>query len=151
MRKAEPIAGLGGVLLLVSLFLPWYSPEPQLLNSFARGTGAGGTGWEVLTVIDLLLALLALLAIAVPLATLLTDGPAKSIGTAVVASALGWLAVALVGFRLIDAPQDGVGLRYGAWVALAASIVAWVGSWLSMRDESSPGVTVPDVQRRPAP
>ena len=24
MRRAEPIAALGGLLLLVSLFLPWY-------------------------------------------------------------------------------------------------------------------------------
>ena len=43
MRRAEPIAGLGGILLLVSLFLD---------------NGAG-------RVIDVILALLALLAIAV--------------------------------------------------------------------------------------
>ncbi len=24
MRRAEPLAGLGGLLLLVSLWLPWY-------------------------------------------------------------------------------------------------------------------------------
>ena len=139
MRKAEPLAGLGGIVLLVSLFLPWYSPGVQLLNSFAQGSGAGGTGWEVLSVIDILLALLAVLAIAVPLATLLTDGPAKSIGTAVIASALGWIAVLLVLLRLIDDPQPGLELDYGAYVALVGSILAWVGSWLSMRDESTPG------------
>ena len=31
MRRAEPIAALGGLLLLVSLFLPWYAT--------ARGPG----------------------------------------------------------------------------------------------------------------
>ena len=25
MRRAEPVAGAGGLLLLVSLFLPWYA------------------------------------------------------------------------------------------------------------------------------
>ena len=151
MRRAEPLAALGGIILLVSLFLPWYAPGPQLLNSFANGTGAGGSGWEVLSVIDILLALLALLAIAVPLATLLTDGPAKSIGTAVLASAFGWLAIVLVLFRLIDEPQAGLELDYGAYVALVGSILAWVGSWLSMRDESTPGTRPLDVPRLPAP
>ncbi len=151
MRRFEPVAGLGGIVLLVSLFLPWYGPGVQLLNGFAHPGGAGGTGWEVLSVIDILLALLALLAIAVPLATLLTDGPATSIGAAVIASALGWIAVLLVVFRLIDDPQPGVELDYGAYVALVGSILAWVGSWLSMRDESTPGAEPPDVPRRPAP
>ena len=137
MRRAEPLAALGGIILLISLFLPWYAPS--------------GTGWEVLSVIDILLALLALLAVAVPLATLLTDGPAKSIGTAVLASALGWLAVVLVLFRLIDEPQAGLELDYGAYVALVGSILAWVGSWLSMRDESTPGTQPLDVPRLPAP
>jgi hypothetical protein len=141
MRRFEPVAGLGGIILLVSLFLPWY----------ADGSGAGGTGWEMLSVIDIVLALLALLAIAVPLATLLTDGPAKSIGTAVLASAFGWIGVLLVVLRLIDDPQPGLELDYGAYVALVGSILAWAGSWLSMRDESAPGTAPPDVPRLPAP
>ena len=65
MRRAEPIAGLGGILLLVSVFLD-------------NGVGR---------VVDVILALLALLAIAVPVVSLVTRGPAKSIGTAVLASA----------------------------------------------------------------
>jgi hypothetical protein len=138
MRRGEPLAGLGGALLLVSLFAPWYGP----------GEDGGGTAWEAFSVIDVLLALLALLAIAVPLVSLATRGPAKSIGTAVLASALGWIAVLLVVFRLLDNPGP---LRFGAWLALAGSILAWVGSWLSMRDESTPGEVAPELPRRPAP
>jgi hypothetical protein len=133
MRRAEPLAGLGGGLLLVSLFLPWYGDR---------------SGWQALAVIDVLLALLALLAIAVPVASAATRGPARSIGTAVLASALGWIAVLLVVFRLLDNPGP---VRVGAWLALAGSILAWVGSWLSMRDESTPGATAPELPRRPAP
>src|SRR3954464_4895681 len=137
MRKAEPLAGLGGLLALVSLFLTWYGDTAFIL---VRGTrtaigSATLTGWQALTVIDVLLALLALLAIAVPVVSLATKGPAKSVGTAVLASAFGRLAILLVAFRLIDSPQDGVSLSYGAWLALAGAILAWVGSWLSMRDE----------------
>jgi hypothetical protein len=113
VRKAEPIAGLGGLALLVAAVLDF-----GVLHAF--------------------LAVYALLAIAVPLATLLTKGPAKSIGTAVLASAFGWIAVILA-------------LIATDWLAVAASIVAWVGSWLSMRDESTPGAKAPTVPRLPAP
>jgi hypothetical protein len=134
MRRAEPLAGLGGIVLLVSLFRPWYDER---------------TGWEALAAIDVLLALLALLALAVPVMTVATRGPAKSIGTAVLASALGWIAVVLVAFRLVSTPPEPV--RYGAWLALAGALVAWVGSWMSMRDESTPGAVPPDLPRHPAP
>ena len=130
MRKAEPLAGLGGLILLVSLFLPWNSEE---------------TGWQAMSVIDILLALLALLALAVPVVSLTTSGPAKPIATALLASAFGWLAIVLVAIKLLSDSD------YGAWVGLAGSILAWVGSWLSMRDDSTPGAVAPDVPRRPAP
>ena len=118
MRRTEPIAGLGGILLLVSVFLD-------------NGVGR---------VVDVILALLALLAIAVPVVSLVTRGPAKSIGTAVLASALGWVAVVLMLFGLGD-----------SWLGLAGALIAWVGAWMSMGDESTPGAAPPDVPRRPAP
>ena len=123
MRKAEPVAGVGGILLLVSVFLE---------------NRAG-------VVVDVILALLGLLAVAVPVTSLATRGPAKSIGTAVLASALGWLAVVLMLVQLFDDP----GL--GAWLGLAGALIAWVGAWMSMRDESTPGAVPPDVPRRPVP
>jgi hypothetical protein len=137
MRRFEPVAGLGGLLLLISLFLPWYGP-------------GNVSGWQALTVIDVLLALLALLAIAVPAVSVATRGPAKPVAIAVIASALGWLAVLLVAIRLVFPPDD-LSLRYGAWLALVGALIAWIGSWMSLRDESTPGAVAPDVPRRPAP
>src|SRR3954466_2091001 len=107
MRRAEPIAGLGGLALLVSAFLT--------------------SG-----VLHLLLIPFALLALAVPIVTLTTSGPAKSIGTAVLASAFGWIAIVLA-------------LIATDWPAVAAAVVAWVGSWLSLRDESTPGAVAPEI------
>jgi hypothetical protein len=129
MRRAEPIAGLGGLLLLVSLFLPWRGDD----------TDPG-------VVIDIVLALLALLALAVPVVSLATRGPAASVGTAVVASAFGWIAIVIVAIELLAGHRET-----GVWLALAGSILAWVGSWLSLRDESTPGAVAPEVPRRPAP
>src|SRR5438105_2345767 len=113
MRRAEPIAGLGGLALLVAAVLDF------------------GVG-------HLFLALYAALAIAVPLTTLFTKGPAKSVATAILASAFGPIAV-LIALIATD------------WFALVAALVAWVGSWLSLRDESTPGADAPAVPRLPTP
>jgi hypothetical protein len=137
MRRAEPIAGAGGLVLLLSLFLPWYGP-------------GNVTGWQALTVIDVLLALLALLAIAVPVISVASRGPAKPVAVEVIASAIGWLAVLLVAIRLVFPPDD-LSVRFGVWLALAGAVIGWVGSWMSLRDESTPGAVSPDVPRRPAP
>jgi hypothetical protein len=160
MRRAEPVAGLGGILLLASLFLPWYEfvpPAPKPAETGVLGLLHGyigdvrPTAWQSFAVIDVLLALLALLAIAVPVVSVLAKGPAKPVATAVLASALGWIAILLAAFRLLDAPLDNVEPRVGAWLALAGAVVAWAGSWLSLRDESTPGAVAPDLPRRPAP
>ena len=121
MRRAEPIAGLGGMAVIVGVLL----------------AGVGVTG--------VLLIILGLLALAVPITTLATSGPAKSIGTAVLASAFGWIGVILALIRVLENADTG------NWIALAGTLMAWVGSWLSMRDDSTPGAVAPDIQRRPAP
>jgi hypothetical protein len=149
MRRFEPVAGVGGLLLLVSLFLPWYGFESDI----AQLSLPGVNGWQAFTVFDVVLALLALPAIAVPIVSWTARGPAKPIAVAVIASAIGWLAVLLAAFRLADppGPNEFVEARYGAWLALAGALIGWIGSWMSLRDESTPGAVAPDVPRRPAP
>jgi hypothetical protein len=121
MRRAEPIAGLGGIATVAGVLI----------------AGLGVTG--------VLLIVLGLLALAVPLVTLTTSGPAKSIATAVLASAFGWIGIILALIRLLGDPSTG------DWIALAGTVLAWVGSWLSLRDDSTPGAAAPDIPRRPAP
>jgi hypothetical protein len=152
------LAGLGGIVLLVSLFLRWYGGAgfpPGVVEALPPGVSIFGpmdvTAWQAFTVIDILLALIAVTAILVPVLSVATRGPAKSIGIAVIASAVGWIAVLLVVFRLIDMPADDLRPLLPAWLGLAGAVIAWVGSWLSMRDESSPGAVAPDIQRRPIP
>jgi hypothetical protein len=151
MRRAEPVAGLGGLLLLVALFLPWYGADlPPSVGDLQPFGPEDMTGWQALTVIDVVLALIALVAIAVPVISATTRGPAKPVAIEVIASAIGWLAVLLVAIRLVFPPDD-LSVRYGVWLALAGAVIAWVGSWMSMRDESTPGAVPPDVPRRAAP
>ena len=168
MRKAEPIAGLGGILLLVSLFVTWYDGSVETSGTQTAGAIVSvgfreASGWEVFSVVDVLLAVAALVAIAVPLVSAFTRGPAKSIGIAVIASTITPMALLLVLFRILFPPDvEPVELGtitarltlspgLGAWLSLAGVVLAFVGAWFSLRDESTPGAVPPDVPRRPAP
>jgi hypothetical protein len=162
MRRAEPVAGLGGVVLAVSLFLTWYEFVPPPVDRPPAGSEVLGfvdtytgdfttTAWQSFAVIDVVLAVIALLAIAVPVVSVAAKGPAKPIGLEVIASVTGMIGVLLVALRLLDAPDTNLELHAGAWLALAGAIIAWVGSWLSMRDDSTPGAAAPDVPLRPVP
>jgi hypothetical protein len=81
--------------------------------------------------------------LAVPVVSVATSGPAKAVAAAVVASAFGWIPVLITVIELVFGD--------GGWVSPLAAAVGWVGSWLSLRDESTPGAVAPDVPRRPAP
>ena len=164
LRAAEPLAGLGGLVLLLSLWLPWYEldldaeaflddlREPGAIIAVLVGEedGTVASAWELLTVIDIALVPLALLALAVPLTALLARGPAKPVAAAVLASAFGWIAVLLVGARVLFTP-GALELDTGALIGLGAALAAWIGAWLSLRDESTPGAVAPQLLRRAVP
>jgi hypothetical protein len=137
LRAGEWLAGAGGVALIVSLLLPWYE---------------GATGYEALTIIDVLLTLLALLALALPVLQATRDSPALPVGAAVLIAALGIVGVLLVLFRIVDDPFSGAELRAGAWVGLGAAVAIEASGWLSLDNEYVRGLP-PDIEPelRPAP
>ena len=65
LRAGEWIAGISGLVLLVALFLPWYSDD-----AWSR------TGWESLGALDVVLAVVALAALAIPVVTAIQRVPA---------------------------------------------------------------------------
>jgi hypothetical protein len=137
LRNGDWIALAGGVLMIVALFLPWY--------------GAGGqtaTGWQSLTVIDVVLLICALFGIAQWFFTVQQPTPAMPLAVAGLGAWTGLLAMLLVLIRLIDSPADGLGVEYGAWLALAAAVVLFTGAWRSLGDER---IRMPDGRwSRPA-
>ena len=142
LRAGEWLAGVAGSALIVALFLPWYE-APQSL-----------TGFEALTVIDILLTLVALLALALPVLQATQDAPNKPVGDAVLTVVLGGLSVLLVLFRLIDSPIDGATTAVGPWVALVATIALTVGAWRSLAAEYVRGLPPdlePELRATPAP
>jgi hypothetical protein len=146
LRVGEWLAAAGGIALIVSLFTTWYSPLRPLL------TDEPLSGFEAFTVIDVLLALFALLGIALAVLQATQDSPTLPVAAGVLTASLGIVAVLLVVFRLIDAPRDMYELDLGAWLGLAATLAITAGGWLSMGNEHVNGLP-PDIEPelRPAP
>lgn len=161
LRPLDLVAGVGGIVLLASLFLHWYALDVPTVRTgdvvtplvATFGDALEPTGWQAFTVTDILLVAVALLAIAVPVVTATVHGPALPIAIVVLASVAAPLAALLIGYRMLNepGPNDIVELRAGAWIGLAGALIAFAGSFGALKDESTPGAVAPDVPRRPAP
>ncbi len=124
LRAGEWIAGISGLVLLVALFLPWY------------GDDAGSrTGWEALGALDVVLALVAVSALAIPIVTAFHRTPAVPLAHQVLTGLVGGLAHLLVLIRILIMPDWAVGREWGLWVALVAALGVAAGALAAMRDE----------------
>lgn len=123
--------------MLVDLFLPWYA--------FAGGRR---NAWSALTVVDLLLALSALLALALVAATLLARTPAAPLALAVWLVPAGLVSTLAALFRLLDPPGGAQHTCYGAPVGLGASALVLIAAWRSIGDErAARGVPISSSHR----
>jgi hypothetical protein len=136
------MTGLAGLVLLVSLFLPWYSVA-----------GVDENAWETLSVIDVILAVVALLAMALPvvMACQRTVSVPQSMTALLGPIALIGAVLALV--RLIDAPGAAGTRQAGVVIASLAAIAIFVFDYRSMGDKRFPRSHRPplDVAIVPAP
>lgn len=123
-RRAQLITGAGGVLLIVSLFLPWAGTE-----------GTDRTGFEFLTPTDVFLLIVGLVAIGAALtrgrfglfrADLSVNGAADLLGV-VATIVVAWLI-------FFDFPS-GAGREIGVFLALAATtaIAGGAGDYSTLR------------------
>jgi len=125
------VSALGATVLVVSVYLPWYSARvlaagPALIGRDAQLTGAHALGG--LAVVLIVLAGLSLLDALFPMARA-TEAIPDGAGGAVVL--LGLLASACVVYRMVAPPGAGgavaLSLREGAWTALLGSLMITLG------------------------
>jgi hypothetical protein len=132
LTTGDMIAGVGGIVLLISLFLPWYGVSVDIAGFSASESGSG---WEALGFIDILLFLISVAAIAVVAARAAGALPAD-IPAPVILLGLGGLAVLLVLYRIIDIPVDGnvpdevdLSRKFGIFIALIGAAAVTYGGW----------------------
>ena len=110
------LVGVGAILLLVSVFLDWYTP--------------GVTGWDAFEVLDLALVGAALAALVAAVGILLPDSSAIERRWLPV---IVGLALVIVVSQILDPPPGVDGdPDTGAWLALAAAVVLSAGAALSV-------------------
>jgi hypothetical protein len=153
LTTGDIVAGVGGIVLLISLFLPWYGVSVDVAGFSASESGSG---WEVLGFIDILLFLIAVVTIALVAARAAGALPAD-LPAPVVLLGLGALAVLLVIYRIIDIPTDGdvpdqvdVSRKLGVFIALIGSAAVAYGGWRT-NSEAPAGRAAPLADPPPPP
>src|SRR4051812_40574778 len=104
VRFGDLVAAVSGLVLFISLFLHWYSASAD--GPFGGSVSGGISGWEILSFIDILLFIIALIAIAVAVARMANVFPRMPLSPGLLVLAAGALAVLLVLFRLLVLPGD---------------------------------------------
>jgi hypothetical protein len=154
VRIGEVVAGVAGVVLLASMFLDWYSVSPEAVLG-AGGAARGVSGWSAFSVVDVFLALVALLGIALALSQVVGRGPALPVALGVITTTLSLAGSLLLLYRIVNqpGPNDVIGVSLGAWIGLVACLGVFMGGWLSLSDERPrPVDPIPPVpRRRPTP
>lgn len=152
LRRGELLAGVGGLVLLVDLFLHWYrfGIPKQTQDSLHAVTGISappnGAGvpdaWTALHVIAPILAVVALLGIAIAVLAATTRVAPLPIAACDICAVIAPPALLLVAYRVIWPPTLGaagakpmVHVVAGAYIGLAATAAVAGGAVLALRDE----------------
>lgn len=126
------IAGGGGLLLLISLFLPWYGVTASL-GAGSPSVDVSVSAWDAFSLVDVLLFLVAVLAVAAAALTAAGRLPVLPLPLGRIVLAAGVIALVLVLFRLLNVPGDtsgpgfDIGREIGPFVALVAAVLIALG------------------------
>jgi len=127
IRNGEVIAALGGIALIVSLFVPWYG---------ADGTSDSANAWESFGIVHVILLVCGLTGPLLLVLHVQQKTAAVPLAIAGLGTWLALLAIALVVLRgLAFTPVHAGNREWGILVALAASVALFVGFWRSLGDE----------------
>ena len=159
LRKGEWITAISGIVLFVSLFLPWWTVpgegayfersigEPR--SGVVFGTASDVSAWEVLSVTDALLALLAAAAVVTWIVAAMARNTAPGIASQSLLVPFALVMAVVCTVRVLNTPEPleplaefiDVKLAYGAWIGLVATLGVLAGDLIAMRDErlSKPG------------
>ena len=137
------IAGISGLVLIISPFLDWYSISAK--NSVVDFS-VSGSGWDALSWVPWIVTLAGLAAIA--LAIMRATGaklPQLPASPGFIVLVLGALSTLLVLFRILVTPDAGassslvdVGRAFGIFIALLAAAGVTFGGWALWNEEGKP-------------
>jgi hypothetical protein len=138
LSQGQIIAAVGGIVLLVAMFLPWIGVSGPSLPSGLPGGVDTSTSENVWKGSSLDIYLLITGVVALLPALLAVTGSAEEFSFFSAATLLlGVVAVILViAFLTVDFP-DGADRKIGAFIGLGAAVVIAVGGFRAMQDEAA--------------
>ncbi|GAC1323070.1 MAG: hypothetical protein NVSMB25_18980 [Thermoleophilaceae bacterium] len=145
VRRFEWLSAALGLALLGSMFLHWYRSDAS--------SGAFANAWQALSVIDVVIALAALLGISLVPATAGQRAAAVAQAIAAFTTLAAGISVLLVAYRAVSPPDPYGARQAGVFVGLVLTIALTLAAWRSMADESFPSSleTSSDIPRIAAP
>jgi hypothetical protein len=141
VRHGEWIAGISGVVVLVALFLDWYSADG----------GGSANGWESFTVTDVLLAIAALFGIALALGAATQRSPAVPQAVGALTVPIAFVAAVAVVVQALSLPEGAGAREIGLWLGIVATLGVLLGAWRSIGDQSFPRGASARVEVTPLP
>ena len=136
LSQGQMIAAVGGIVLLVAMFLPWVGISGLSLPSGLPGgvdTSTSDNIWKGSS-IDIYLLITGVVAL-LPALLAVTDSSDEFSFVSAATLLLGLVAVILVAaFLTVDFP-DGADRKIGAFIGLGAAIVIAVGGFRAMQEE----------------
>jgi FtsH-binding integral membrane protein len=169
LRGGELLAGVGAVVLLVSLFLDWFDVPPSAMEAQIRRTGVdqidvslprdvwAASGWDALGWPVLAVAAAAIaLGVWLVFATATVRPVTQVVAADVLTATIGTLALVVLALRALifqPGPNELTTIRYGAWIGLVGAAALAVGAWWSLADErtDAPESAYVPPAPRPAP
>jgi hypothetical protein len=144
LNTGEKVSAVSAILLFIFMFFDWFGVEVSDVGGFSGTFSGGGSAWDVLDFIPivLLLAIVAAIGVAVIRLTDADVEPPVSLNTIV--AALGGLSALLILFRIIDPPGIGsypgvsidTTLKFGIFLGLIAAAGIAYGGYSAMREEN---------------
>jgi hypothetical protein len=170
LRLGEWTAAIGAAGLVATAFMPWFGIQPpqgadrtvefasggvlNILNTYAVGDLSP---WHLLGWLTIAVAVVTFAAGAwLPIATLAARPLAQQVAAAVLAATVGTFGFVVLALRLLvfqPGPNAVTTLRYGAWLALLATLLIALGGWWAMKDDrtEAPESAYTPPAPRPAP
>ncbi|MBJ7347943.1 MAG: hypothetical protein JHC87_05150 [Thermoleophilaceae bacterium] len=140
LSRGRLLCGIGGVLLLISLFLSWYGvdlgPVSAIAQQYLAGVDTSINAWQAFDIADLFMFLVAIAAIAPAALDIAGMELELPIPFSNITLAGGGLTILYIVYRILDKP-NGAGLKFGILIGLISAGLVTFGSWQQMNEESA--------------
>jgi hypothetical protein len=136
LSRGEQIAGAAAVLLLIDMFLNWYSANISgaLSAAAARfGVDTSANAWQSFSTTDLLIFLTILAALVMVGMRVMARSADLPVSLPLVVAALGAITTIIVLWRIVNqpGPNDFVNVEYGAYIGFVLLIALTYGAVLA--------------------